>query len=376
MKASIFAFVAFLGVASALVRIFMKKRPTMYEDLCARGLERIGLIHRVSGLEASGNVIINNFQDAQYYGEITIGTPGQTFEVIFDTGSSNLWVPGSGCKNCGSHPKYDSSSSSTYQANGTVFKIMYGSGPVSGFLSKDMVDVAGINVKTTFAQITDASGLGLAYSLGKFDGILGMAWDRISVDDIPPVFQDMVKQGLVDEPVFSFALGNNTAGELLLGGVDSSKYTGDLFYQDLSSETYWAITFGGLDVNGQSVSSVTKAILDTGTSLLAGPTADVKALAKQLGATPNFLNPNEYTLDCSKVGSLPTIDVKIGGKTFSLSGYDYVLNVENVECVLGITGIDVPAPMGPLWILGDVFMRKYYTVFDWGNKRVGLAPMA
>merc|ERR1711871_1517363 len=75
----------------------------------------------------------------------------------------------------------------------------------------------------------------------------------------------------------------------------------------------------------------------------------------------------EYMIDCSKIDSLPTITVSMGSY--------YVVKVQS-ECLFGIVGIDVPAPHGPLWITGDVFMRKYYTVFDWGNKRLGFATAA
>ena len=71
---------------------------------------------------------------------------------------------------------------------------------------------------------------------------------------------------------------------------------------------------------------------------------------------------------------MPNIDVTLSGKVFELTPTDYVINVEGVECLLGFTGIDVPAPMGPLYILGDIFLRKYYASFDYGNGVIGLAP--
>ena len=77
------------------------------------------------------NVIIKDYQNAQYYGTVEVGSPGQSFKVIFDTGSSNLWVPKVGCSHCGipiiaPKQKYDESKSSTYEADGAPFDITYG----------------------------------------------------------------------------------------------------------------------------------------------------------------------------------------------------------------------------------------------------------
>ena len=159
----------------------------------------------------NGDIIINDYQNAQYYGSIEIGTPSQSFNVIFDTGSSDLWVASTLCGllSCGAHQRYKSSTSTTFIANGTDFHIRYGSGPVSGFQSVDHVTVGGLVVKEQeFAEVTDAKGLGIGYLLGKFDGILGLAFPILSVNKVPTVFENMVSQGLVPKAQFAFYLGN------------------------------------------------------------------------------------------------------------------------------------------------------------------------
>jgi len=389
MKLTAMVALTLLGAASAALTVPLTQRPgatARRMDLAkriARGETSMDTLSEEDAklvVTASGtNEPINDFENAQFYGSIDVGTPGQAFEVVFDTGSSNLWVPSAKCTNCGSHPKYDSSKSSTYKGNGKEWNITYGSGPVKGFESADDVTVAGLKVTDfTFAEVTDVSGLGAAFAIGKFDGILGMGWPSISVGQLPTWFQTMMKEGVVDKGIFQFYFPNSSGamGELTLGGTDSSKFSGSLNYTPLTSETYWEFKLDGMTINGNSVTTTTKAILDTGTSLLAGPTAEVKAIAKTLGAKPFFLNPNEFTIDCSKVASLPDVDVSFGGQTYTLTGADYTISDEGVICLLGMTGIDVPAPMGPLWIMGDVFMRKYTAVFDVDNKQVGVAPVA
>merc|ERR1711904_245016 len=171
-------------------------------------------------VKSSGDVKINDYQKAQYYGQATIGTPPQTFNVIFDTGSANLWVPNHkvGLIGLMKH-KYDSSKSSTYTKNGTEFKIQYGSGPVSGIWSKNTISIGGQVIKEQdFAEVENAGGLGLASGIGKFDGILGLGWDRISVDGVTTPFHNLVDQDTLAEKVFAFYLGDNADGSLIIGG--------------------------------------------------------------------------------------------------------------------------------------------------------------
>jgi len=323
---------------------------------------------------------ITNFENAQYYGPISIGTPSQNFNVIYDTGSSNLWVPSSKCVFC-FHKKFFSDQSSTYIANGTTFSIDYASGAVSGFLSQDHVTLGDIVLRNqTFAEITNEPGL--PFLIGKFDGICGLAFTSISVDGVIPPFVNMVNQRLVD-PVFSVYLSGvdgSSNSELLLGGIDQSHYTGSITYIPLISETYWEVGLQNVTLGGKSVSAALKAVADTGTSILAGPTAEVKAIAESVGAQPTIINPNEFTIDCSVVNKLPTLTFTLAGSStnvpFSLSGPEYVDEITQdgiTLCLFGLTGIDIPAPRGPLWILGDIFIRKYYSIFDYGKNQLGFA---
>ncbi|MGK3743648.1 MAG: hypothetical protein ACI90V_010507, partial [Bacillariaceae sp.] len=261
------------------------------QDVSSRNLRA------TSGVVTDGgeSEIIKDYGNAQYFAVVEIGTPPQSFEVIYDTGSSNLWVPKVGCTHCGlpfiSHKtKYDDTKSSTYEEDGEDFEIMYGSGSVKGFFSKDAITLADDIVIDAqgFAEVTDAGGLGVAYSLGKFDGILGLGFSSISIGGRPTVFENAIKQGKVDQPIFAFYLGDNEPGELTFGGYDSSKFEGELTYVKLEAATYWEITLDGIACGDYkkeaSDDNKIKAIVDSGTSLITGPKAEIAALAASIGA--------------------------------------------------------------------------------------------
>merc|ERR1712183_331076 len=243
--------------------------------------------------------------------------------------------------------------SSTYVKNGTKFNIRYGSGPVSGYYSRDTMHLGDIDVSNyLFAEVDNTKGLGPAWLVGHFDGICGMGWDDISVDGVETPLRALVNSGKLDEPVFAFFLGSGGAdGELTIGGVNSAHYTGDFHYVPVvdmvpGTTGYWEIALDDVTVNGASISSAKRSVVDSGTSLMVVPTNEIKAIADAVGAKRLSIIPplnREYTIDCD--ASAPNIDFIIDGKTYSLTKEDYSLADED-ECLFAFMGQDLPAPVG------------------------------
>ncbi|XP_058768349.1 cyprosin-like isoform X2 [Vicia villosa] len=462
-----------------LMRVSLKRRNLDFDTL-----NSATVLKSVDENRSQKDVVVylKNYFDVQYFGEIGIGSPPQYFNVVFDTGSSNLWVPSSKCIfsiACYFHSKYSSKISTTYKEIGIRCKIPYDQGYIYGFFSQDNVKVGDIIIKgQEFSEITREGNFALLTL--PFDGILGLGFQDISVGRVTPVWYNMIEQGQVLDKVFSFWLNKDPlgeiGGEIVFGGIDKRHFKGDHTYFPISQKGYWQIEVGDIllanDTTGFCDGGCA-AIVDSGTSLIAGPTGVVtqinhaigtegyvsfecksivhnygdliweslisrlnpEILCANIGLCSNngFLTSNDVIetvvhnetrdgsqtakspfcsfcnmivlwiqvqiqqsdakeklcerlpnpvgqsfINCSSVSDMPNITFSIGSKLFHLSPQQYILKVDDDKdsspvCYSGFVALDVLSPQGPLWVLGDIFLKAYHTVFDYGNLRIGFA---
>ncbi|XGW23735.1 hypothetical protein V3C99_005727 [Haemonchus contortus] len=179
-------------------------------------------------------------------------------------------------------------------------------------------------------------------------------------------------QILCPTAVFSFYLNrdlynNSVGGELTLCGIDPTHYQGPIAWEPLISETYWQIQLGGLSINGQQIiNGPVTAIVDSGTSLIAGPPALVQKIQKAIGAGASG------SIDCSTISNLPPITFVIGGAQLVMTAQSYVIKYTDGTCTSGFQEFPELAAENS-WILGDTFIGSFYSIFDHGNRRVGFA---
>ncbi|XP_043565704.1 cathepsin E-like [Chiloscyllium plagiosum] len=322
---------------------------------------------------------LSNYMDAQYYGEISIGTPPQTFTVVFDTGSSNLWVPSAYCisKACERHRRFQSFFSSSYSPKGNSFAIRYGTGQLMGMMGKDKITIGNITINgQEFGESIYEPGS--TFTVAHFDGILGLGYPSLAEGDAIPVFDRMINQRLLDKPMFSILINreidSENGGELILGGIDQSHYTGRINWVPVSQQAYWEIEVQKIKYNNIiTCQNGCSAIVDTGTSLIAGPPSSIRNMF------PNYkefqLGRGELKVECRKIPQLPSMTFTIKDVEYTLEAQDYIkkFHDEQEMCLYGFQAINMYSSKGPLWILGDVFLAKFYTIFDRERNQVGFA---
>ncbi|XP_029378590.1 gastricsin [Echeneis naucrates] len=372
-------------LTEGLVKVPLLKQKSMRQALREKGIELPyqdpALKYQPTEFASSANMYINNYADNTYFGAITVGTPPQSFQVLFDTGSSNLWVDSIYCNTeaCNTHKKFNPQQSSTFRGTGQTFYLPYGAGSLNGVFGYDTVAVGGFVINNQEVGLS-TNEPGENFVVAQFDGILGLAYPSISVGGATPVMDNMISLNLLDADMFAFYLsgGGQQGSVLSFGGVDNSLFQGEISWTPVTSQSYWEIGVEGFRINSQETgwcSQGCRAIVDTGTSMLTVPHQFLGDIMQAIGAQEKQYGG--FSVDCSQVGNLPTLTFVISGVSFPLPPSAYITQDGYNTCSVGLTPTYLPAPGGmPLWIFGDVFLRQYYSVYDRTYNRVGFAAAA
>lgn len=348
-----------------------------------------------SQVKASGDLPVSIDNYASYYNiEIGLGTPAQTFNVLIDTGSSDLWVIGDSNPYCGQidctqSGTFKKDSSSTYKYKNDEFFIQYGDYTYSqGDWATDTVTIEGTEVTgLTFGLGLDGNSsmgvLGLGYTTNEASEFQQSG--AFTYDNLPIL---LAKQGVINTPAYSFWLNDKDAkeGNVLFGAVDHAKYQGSLTILDTqkdqssdASPNEFLIAVSELDFKSGStsqnvLSGSIKALLDTGTTLTYLPEETVTSIIDLFSGTYDSTS-QFYITDCSQTGSL---EYNLGKTTISVPFSNILIPMDQVvnnptssqqgKCAIGLV------PSNRIAILGDSFLRSAYVVYDLKNNQIGIAP--
>ncbi|KAL4511646.1 hypothetical protein ABPG72_012491 [Tetrahymena utriculariae] len=333
-------------------------------------------------LKQKQSLELRNRDNSFFTGRIEVGK--QPFDVIFDTGSAFVFINSNYCAECMEDHHYYTETDTLEETNLDI-TVQFGTGQLSGLLSRDIISLGEIELeKGVFAQITQQDG-----NLFKshFDGIVGLSALDLS-EESPSLLSQLNNSGKLKNNVVSFFLERDETGsQIIIGGVDKDKYDGEIQYHPRIEETnFWTlpckkIKVGNEDTGLCSESNICRLIIDSGTSMFTGPHDSVAVLLNKL---------NKKDEGCKNLYDLPTITFVVEDSEYIVYPNEYIMTstithsdpfYEHsdidiiVECMVTFYGLQVndQGESENTWILGDVFMGKYYTVFDSENKRIGLA---
>mmetsp|Transcript_28135 Transcript_28135/g.66506 ORF Transcript_28135/g.66506 Transcript_28135/m.66506 type:complete len:418 (-) Transcript_28135:90-1343(-) len=311
-----------------------------------------------------------------FFGNIQIGSPGQTFVVVFDTGSGNLLVPSSDCTSeaCKAHAQYQQHRSSTAERtrcdgapmNGKEndeITVVFGTGEIWGRCVQDRICLGGNCNRGTFIAATYESRS--PFKSFVFDGVLGLALEQMAQAPEFSFMERLRQSRALRQSVFSVFLSEDDSegSEVTFGRIRPDHLASELFWVPVSRNTgYWEVQISDITIDNhpQEICIGCHVAVDTGTSELAGPSSVISELATRLNVME----------DCSNYDKLPRLGFVIGGHILNLEPKDYVDN-NSLGCEVSLMPLDVPPPKGPLFVFGIPFLQKFYTVYDIAQRQVG-----
>lgn len=330
--------------------------------------------------------------DISYMAAVTIGDSKEEYHLLLDSAATNTWVMGQDCTSeaCGKHNTFgkgDSSTlkvcrtfatlafrtykatSNTLQTSSTPFSITYGTGSVSGTSATDTLHISSLSLPLTFGLATNVSQEFSAYPM---DGILGLGKaSSASALSAPQLISALADAKLISSKLYGIhlprAADGAADGELNLGEVNTALFDGDLTWTKTidNADGFWEIPIADAGAADSTLGLKGKsAILDTGTSYLFMPPSDAASLhalvdgASQDGET--FIVPCDTQHD---------VQIAFGTRTFAVSHKDWIGGTVDGGCRSNIFGRQTFGE--GQWLVGDVFLKNVYAVFDFDKARVG-----
>jgi len=394
------------------------------------GIDYVEYGQRYMMLETE-TIAVHDCGDVEYSGVIGFGTPPQYFRMLFDTGSSDIWVSNSNCtsKTCENQhlEKFDSALSTSFVNLHENFEIEYADGSeAKGSQCTDTVSISKTLLipAQRFGSMTNVS----MSTCAPVSGIVGLGLHDISVIGGNTVLDNIFQLGILNKPIFSLYLTDqNGIGELIFGGTNTSHYEGCLVEVPVSSMSgYWEVPVNGftltspagyftnyswlfnlstsdsdssdytwVELKNQSFTTTFNSslpgIIDSGTSLIIGPYTDIAVIFASYGCECVFFENINGTLflspidcivggmtrqldfglvDCSVASvQVESLAFRMNNEFFELYNSELVIPVNGTSfCMLALTTHNSSS-----WILGDPFLRSFYSVFNYLNHTVSFA---
>ncbi|KAI8934379.1 hypothetical protein NX059_009115 [Plenodomus lindquistii] len=347
-------------------------------------------LHRISTRQNAYNIVNSNDpkqdnsvaidqdgEDLSYMVAVTFGDSKEEYHLLLDSAASNTWVMGQECASaaCSTHTTFGKGDSSSLSTDQTPFNITYGTGSVSGTLASDTLHIGSLSPTLTFGLATTVSQEFRSYPM---DGILGIGRGTTTRPTSSISIMDaLTSSNLIGSKLYGIHLSRSADGlldgELNLGAVNEARFTGDLTYMDVvdNDTGFWEIPLQGASLDGSDIplqQGEITAIIDTGTSYILVPPADARALhdgiqgSKEVGET--------YYIPCDTSAAL---SFTFNNVSFNISMEDW--RGEEVDgqgegmCRSNVIGRQTFGEAQ--WLVGDVFLKNVYSVFDFEGGRVG-----
>ncbi|GAA5900254.1 hypothetical protein JCM6882_002288 [Rhodosporidiobolus microsporus] len=310
---------------------------------------------------------------------IQVGTPAQDVSVMFDTGSPDFFIPVTCGTNCAAG-FFGASKSSTFRNKTVEYTIEYAAGAsATGNLATDKVSVGGLAVEQqAFLAATEQ----VVTKKTDFAGVFGLGYHGPSLIGSPSFLDNLLASKQLAGNRFSLYFNRETDGsELILGGVDSSKYEGSFTtVGGLNKGPHWSLRGQGYTVDGKPAYRIrTQTFVDSGSNINIVPRAVAAAIYRDIpdqqngtftlniGGTPVEVVAYNFPCDAAVSVGFTFQDGKTL-KTLEMDKRDFVgANYGDGYCDGTVYGADYRVNGEVVALLGSPFLRSFYSVFSFGE---------